>query len=186
MLSLSYGNDFSFSCKLTNFHKKGCALGLILKARVFETRKYFHVSLWRRDRHFKYPSEPRKVPAFCRAKEAPSFFSYFKTLSIGPVPQSSAVPTELILPRLGVTLTVFRPRGSVWSSRREKNWITSNLFKLWPPNLAAFPTNSSGNISKSPWRVCQHWRYHGNRVFTAMCFKICSFPINRIYFFFYY
>ena len=86
MLSLSYGNDFSFSCKLTNFHKKGCALGLILKAMVFETRKYFYVSLWRRDRHFKYPSEPLKVPAFCRAKEAPSFFSYFKTLSIGPVP----------------------------------------------------------------------------------------------------
>ena len=70
----------------TNFHKKGCALGLILRARVFETRKYFYVSLWRRDRHVKYPSEPCKVPAVCRAKEAPSFFSYCKTLSIGPVP----------------------------------------------------------------------------------------------------
>ena len=36
--------------------------------------------------YVKYPSEPRKGPAVCRAKEAPSFFSYFKTLSIGPVP----------------------------------------------------------------------------------------------------
>ena len=30
--------------------------------------------------------EPREGLAVCRAKEAPSFLSYFKTLSIGPVP----------------------------------------------------------------------------------------------------
>ena len=33
-------NDFSFSCKKTHFHKKGCALGLILKPRVYGTRKW--------------------------------------------------------------------------------------------------------------------------------------------------
>ena len=31
-----------------------------------------------------WSSEPRKGPAACRAKEVPSFLSYFKTLSIGP------------------------------------------------------------------------------------------------------
>ena len=31
---------FSFSCKKTNFHKKGCALDLLLKVRVFGTRKW--------------------------------------------------------------------------------------------------------------------------------------------------
>ena len=39
-LSLWYGNDFSFSRKITHCHKKGCALGLILKVMVFETRRW--------------------------------------------------------------------------------------------------------------------------------------------------
>ena len=37
-----------------------------------------------RDRHFTWSSEPREGLAVCRAKEVPSFLSYFKTLSIGP------------------------------------------------------------------------------------------------------
>ena len=69
---------------------------------------YINVSYWRRDRHFTWSSEPREGPAACRAKEVPSFLSYFKTLSIGPAsgiePATSrsavsALPTELILPR---------------------------------------------------------------------------------------
>ena len=41
MLSLCYGNDLSFSCpNKTHFHKKGCAIGLILKVRVFGTPKW--------------------------------------------------------------------------------------------------------------------------------------------------
>ena len=53
--------------------------------------------------------KPGEGPAVYRAKEAPSFLHYFKTLNIGPVPepnprppalQSSALPTELILLRL--------------------------------------------------------------------------------------
>ena len=103
-----------------------------------------------------------------------------------PALQLSALPTELILPRLSdMHLNRIQTWGGVWSPRRKENWITSNPFKLWPQNLAAFPTNLSGNILKSSWRVCQHWRCHGNRVFTAMFFKICSFPINRIFFYFY-
>ena len=50
-----------------------------------------------------------KVQPLCKLKGVPSFLSYFKTLSISPVPgietvtpapQSSALPTELILLRL--------------------------------------------------------------------------------------
>ena len=47
---------------------------------------YINVSYWRRDRHFTWSSEPREGPAACSAKGVPSFLSYFKTLSIGPVP----------------------------------------------------------------------------------------------------
>ena len=35
MLSLVYGNSFHSHRNKTHFHKKGCALGLILKVRVF-------------------------------------------------------------------------------------------------------------------------------------------------------
>ena len=35
-----YGNDFSFSCKKTHFHKKDCTLGLIFKPGVCGTRKW--------------------------------------------------------------------------------------------------------------------------------------------------
>ena len=71
----------------TNFRKKGCVLGLILKARVLKLGSIFTSPCGDATAiYVKYPSEPRKGPAVCRAKEAPSFFSYFKTLSIGPVP----------------------------------------------------------------------------------------------------
>ena len=33
-----------------------------------------------------WSSEPREGLPVCRAKEVPSFLSYFKTLSIGPAP----------------------------------------------------------------------------------------------------
>ena len=60
----------------------------------------------RRDRHFTWSSEQREDPAACSAKGAPSFLSYFKTLSTGPAlviePRDLplCLPTELILPRL--------------------------------------------------------------------------------------
>ena len=64
---------------------------LYLSVNVFSTKvligdTIFYVSYWRRDRHFTWSSEPREGPAACRAKEVPSFLSYFKTLSIGPAP----------------------------------------------------------------------------------------------------
>ena len=63
-----------------------------LSVNVFSTEvlinwgHYINVSYWRRDRHFTWSSEPREGPAARRAKEVPSFLSYFKTLSIGPAP----------------------------------------------------------------------------------------------------
>ena len=45
-----------------------------------------YVCYWRRDRHFARSSESREGLPVCRAKEVPSFLSYFKTQSIGPAP----------------------------------------------------------------------------------------------------
>ena len=39
------------------------------------------------DRHFTWSSEPREGPAACSAKGVPSFNSYFKTVSGGPLPR---------------------------------------------------------------------------------------------------
>ena len=36
--------------------------------------------------HYTWSSEPREGLPVCRAKEVPSFLSYFKTLSTGPAP----------------------------------------------------------------------------------------------------
>ena len=68
-------------------------------------RHYFYVSYWRRDRYFTWSSERREGLAVCWAKAIPSFLSHFKTLCVVQVAgieplalQSSALPTELILP----------------------------------------------------------------------------------------
>lgn len=66
-----------------------------------------------------------KVSPLAVAKEVPSFLSHFKTLSNGPAGesnprppalQSNALPTELILPRLKIRLSMFSPEMSlrVW------------------------------------------------------------------------
>ena len=47
---------------------------------------FFYVSLWRRNRHFKWTSEPHEGLPVCRAKKVPSFLRYFNTLSIAPAP----------------------------------------------------------------------------------------------------
>ena len=57
---------------------------MYLASKVLIEDTIFYVSNWRRDRHFTWSSEPREGLAVCRAKEVPSFLSYFKTLSIGP------------------------------------------------------------------------------------------------------
>ena len=44
---------FHFHANKTHFHKKGCALGFILKVRVFGTGKWPFVDL----KHFRHPSD---------------------------------------------------------------------------------------------------------------------------------
>lgn len=39
--------------------------------------------------------------------------------------------------------------GCFW----EEKWITSKPFRLWPPNLAAFPKNYLATFLKSSWRT---------------------------------
>ena len=74
------------TCSSKDSHSiKKCTLIVIvfsLKVLIGETIIY--VCYWRRDRHFARSSEPREGLLVCRAKEVPSFLSYFETLSIGP------------------------------------------------------------------------------------------------------
>ena len=56
-----------------------------------------------------------------------------------PALQLSALPTELILPRLSdMHLNRIQTWGGVWSPRRKENWITSNPFKLMTTKLSSF------------------------------------------------
>ena len=59
------------------------------------TCQFMEVLLLVRDCHFTWSSEPREGPAVFRAKAAPSFLSYFKTLSIGPAPGIELRPAAL-------------------------------------------------------------------------------------------
>ena len=69
---------------------------------------YINVSYWRRDRHFTWSSEKREGLATCSAKGVRSFLSYLRPWVLvrpresnlrPPALQSSALPTELILPQ---------------------------------------------------------------------------------------
>ena len=67
---------------------------LYLSVNVFSTKViighyFFYVSYWRGERQFTWSSESREGLAACNAEGVlvPSFLSYFKTLSVGPVPE---------------------------------------------------------------------------------------------------
>ena len=88
------------------YFKKKLAFGVSIHL----ARKY---KLWTAltadgNHHFMWSSEPHEGLATCRAKEVPSFLSYFKTWVLvqpwesnlcPPALQSSTLPTELILPQ---------------------------------------------------------------------------------------
>ena len=101
--------------RVTREHHSFCrhwkkALYLSVNVLIGDTISY--VSCWRQDRHFTWSSEQHEGLAACGAKGIPSFLSYFKALSIGPAPgiepvtapapRSSALPSELILPRWNI------------------------------------------------------------------------------------
>ena len=52
-----------------------------ISTKVLIDHTFFTVSNWRRDSHLTWSSEPREGLAACSP-----FITYFKTLSIGPVP----------------------------------------------------------------------------------------------------
>ena len=56
----------------------------LISTKVLIGDTIFYVSYWRRDRHFTWSSEPGEGLLVCRARNVPSFLSYFKTLSFGP------------------------------------------------------------------------------------------------------
>ena len=84
----------------------------------------FYVSYWRQDRHFTLSSEPREGLNACRAKEVPSFLSYFKTLSIGPAPKNE--PTTS---RSAVKRSTDWPNPAAAKVRTFSHWISSLLLK---------------------------------------------------------
>ena len=62
-------------------------ISLILPCCNKKNALYLSVIVFTGPSHFTWSSEPREGPAACKAKGVPSFLSYFKTLSIGPVPE---------------------------------------------------------------------------------------------------
>ena len=86
---------------LTSFLQiKKCTFYLsvnVFSAKVLIGDTIFYVSTWRRDRHFTWPSEPRKGLTDCTAEGVPSFLSYFKTLSIGPAPGIEPVTSPSVV-----------------------------------------------------------------------------------------
>ena len=79
--------------------------------------------------------------------------------------------TRLLISPLKIVHTFFiLPKQSC------RSWITSEPFKLWPPNLATFPKIYLETLA---WRVGRHKCCHGNRVLTVF------FSIKRPYFNFY-
>ena len=111
MLCFTKGyQDFSAASKMRREIKKALIWVSMYLVRSTNWGHYFYVSNWRRDRHFTWSSEPREgLLAACSTKGVPTFLSHFKSLSIGPgresnpwppALQSSALPSQLILPRL--------------------------------------------------------------------------------------
>ena len=92
-----------------NYIKKALNLSVNVFGTKVLTGDTFYVSYWSRDHLFTWSSEPREgQAASAQCKGVPLFLSYFMTLSSGPALgiepgppalQSSALPTELILPR---------------------------------------------------------------------------------------
>ena len=59
---------------------------IVFSLKVLTGNTIFYVSSWRQDRQLTWSSMPCKsLPAWSATTGVPSFLSYFKTLSIGPV-----------------------------------------------------------------------------------------------------
>ena len=88
---------------------------------------YFYISHCKQDGHFTY--EPKEGLAICRAKAVPSFLSYFKTPSIGPVlaiePMTSLSTmlsvklTNLILKKILVCTYMKRSKATLYCGKNK-------------------------------------------------------------------
>ena len=105
-------------------------------ARTTNWGHFLNISLWRLDCHFTWSSKPCKGLAVCRAKEAPSFLSYFKTLSIGPT-----MGKEPAISRSAVK------SSTNWANPAAK--CTCSLFS--PQNLCKFCFNFLSGVTINPW-----------------------------------
>ena len=86
------------------------SLHLARKYLVVNLGHYFHISYWRRDRHFRWSSEPHEELAVWSGKSSTFISQLFEDPEYWSGPgwiepatsllQSSALPTELILPQL--------------------------------------------------------------------------------------
>ena len=70
-------------------------------------------------------------------------------------------------------LTLFQQGGAL-DLLTSPPWITSKRLS-YDLQTSDFSLNSSVDIFESSWRVHHHWRYHGNRVLTAMFVKMFTY-----------
>ena len=95
-------------------------ISLILPCCNKKNALYLSVSVCTGPSHVTWSSEPREGPATCKAKVVPSFLSYFKTLSIGPVPE--------IEPATSCSAV---KRSTDWANPAAVKNINSNPLLLW-------------------------------------------------------
>ena len=83
---MKWHTDFNKRNELNTTKNSKLKKALYLSVNVFSTKVLTGHTIFY-DRHFTWSSEPREGPAACSAKGVPSFNSYFKTVSFGPVPR---------------------------------------------------------------------------------------------------
>ena len=119
--------------------------------------------MWRLDCHFTWSFKPREGPAVCRAKEAPSFLSYFKTLSIGPTLgkepaiSRSAVEcsTNRANPAAKCTCSLFYPQNFVWILFQFSLGSNNQPLRIWKQLMQNFV----GKTNLLHHRECEGHRY---------------------------
>ena len=102
---INYKFQLQLFCVFWLFIALGMSVNeLYLSIYVFSTKvltgdTIFFVPYWRRDRHFTCSSEPREGLAIYMTKAVHSLLSCFKTLSIGPFPESKKASSRSTVKR---------------------------------------------------------------------------------------
>ena len=117
----------------------------ILSVNVFSSKvligdTIIYVCYWRRDRHFARSCEPLEGLPVCRAKEVPSFLSYFKTQSIGPAP---GIGPATFLSAVERSADLANPAAKFWFVHKMLMHATTT------------PTASKTSLNKKHRALCQ-------------------------------